>query len=179
MHASWSVSSHCLDSVSQIRWHGVSSSRSASEYIVKRFAPSREYDTSPYKNVSLPLLTRQWLSRGLFDQVLILSGTLQPILIRYYSFAVNRITVLLILLLDITTAFDHWSLTSPSRFLQYDNIDAEHKAIFECIFNCAKDPKSAPLITKLYDVTADHFTDEEVSSLYLRYQFLLELFLLG
>ncbi|KAK2191385.1 hypothetical protein NP493_53g08067 [Ridgeia piscesae] len=45
--------------------------------------------------------------------------------------------------------------------VMYDNIDAEHKAIFECIFNCAKDPKSAPLITKLYDVTADHFTDEE------------------
>ena len=51
--------------------------------------------------------------------------------------------------------------------LQYDNIDAEHKAIFECIFNCAKDPKSAALITKLYDVTDDHFTDEEVRTLKL------------
>ena len=48
------------------------------------------------------------------------------------------------------------------HFLQYDNIDTEHKAIFVCIFDCAKDPKSAALITKLYDVTADHFTDEEV-----------------
>ena len=46
--------------------------------------------------------------------------------------------------------------------LQYDNIDAEHKAIFECIFNCSKDPKSAPLISKLYQVTEDHFKDEEV-----------------
>ena len=46
--------------------------------------------------------------------------------------------------------------------LQYDNIDAEHKAIFECIFNCAKDPANAGLLTKLYDVTDDHFKDEEV-----------------
>ena len=53
--------------------------------------------------------------------------------------------------------------------LQYDNIDAEHKAIFECIFNCAKDPSSAPLVTKLYDVTADHFKDEEVCTVYIGY----------
>jgi len=77
--------------------------------------------------------------------------------------------MLAILLLVVTNAFDRWSVTSPVRFLQYDNIDAEHKAIFECIFNCAKDPKSAPLITKLYDVTADHFTDEEVRTLKLHY----------
>ena len=50
---------------------------------------------------------------------------------------------------------------------QYDNIDAEHKLIFEAIFNCIKDPKSAALITKLYDVTADHFTDEEVRIVYI------------
>ena len=47
--------------------------------------------------------------------------------------------------------------------LQYDNIDTEHKAIFVCIFNCAKDPANAGLLTKLYDVTDDHFKDEEVS----------------
>ncbi|KAK2191384.1 hypothetical protein NP493_53g08065 [Ridgeia piscesae] len=45
--------------------------------------------------------------------------------------------------------------------VMYDNIDAEHKAIFECIFNCAKDPANAGLLTKLYDVTDDHFKDEE------------------
>ena len=46
--------------------------------------------------------------------------------------------------------------------LQYDNIDSEHKAIFECIFNCSKDPSNAGLITKLYKTTEDHFKDEEV-----------------
>ncbi|KAI0215508.1 Myohemerythrin, partial [Lamellibrachia satsuma] len=45
--------------------------------------------------------------------------------------------------------------------LQHDNIDAEHKAIFEAIFACSKNPSSAALITKLYKVTEDHFVDEE------------------
>ena len=55
-----------------------------------------------------------------------------------------------------------WTAFIDFCVLQYDNIDAEHKAIFECIFNCSKDPKSAPLISKLYQVTEDHFKDEEV-----------------
>ncbi|KAK2191378.1 hypothetical protein NP493_53g08077 [Ridgeia piscesae] len=45
--------------------------------------------------------------------------------------------------------------------VMYDNIDSAHKAIFECIFNCAKDPSNAGLLTKLYQVTDDHFKDEE------------------
>jgi len=52
-------------------------------------------------------------------------------------------------------------------FFQYDNIDSAHKAIFECIFNCAKDPSNAGLLTKLYQVTDDHFKDEEVSHVYI------------
>ncbi|KAI0215503.1 Myohemerythrin [Lamellibrachia satsuma] len=43
----------------------------------------------------------------------------------------------------------------------YDNIDDEHKAIFEAIFACSKNPSSADLITKLYKVTEHHFVDEE------------------
>ncbi|KAI0215509.1 Myohemerythrin [Lamellibrachia satsuma] len=43
----------------------------------------------------------------------------------------------------------------------YDNIDAEHRAIFEAIFACSKNPSSADHITKLHTVTEDHFKDEE------------------
>jgi len=49
-----------------------------------------------------------------------------------------------------------------SYYFQYDNIDAEHKAIFEAIFACSKKPSDAALIAKLYKVTEDHFVDEEV-----------------
>ena len=35
----------------------------------------------------------------------------------------------------------------------HDNIDAEHKDIFEAIFACTKNLSSADLITKLYTVT--------------------------
>jgi len=51
------------------------------------------------------------------------------------------------------------------RYAQHDNIDAEHKAIFEAIFDCSKNPSDAALITKLYKVTEDHFVDEEVTML--------------
>ncbi|KAK2191392.1 hypothetical protein NP493_53g08099 [Ridgeia piscesae] len=49
----------------------------------------------------------------------------------------------------------------------YDNIDTDHKAIFECIFNCDKDRRNVPLINKLYEVTADHFKNEEVRRVYI------------
>ncbi len=52
------------------------------------------------------------------------------------------------------------------RSFQYDNLDAEHKAIFEAIFACCQNPSSAALIAKLCKVTEDHFIDEEVLHLY-------------
>ena len=49
-----------------------------------------------------------------------------------------------------------------SPCLQYDNIDEEHKDIFKCIFDCAKDPGSAAFIESLNSVTINHFSEEEV-----------------
>ena len=54
-----------------------------------------------------------------------------------------------------------------SPYLQYDNIDKEHKDIFKCIFDCAKDPSSPALIKSLYDVTANHFSEEEVRIVFI------------
>ena len=61
-------------------------------------------------------------------------------------------------------------LTHVFWLLQYDNIDSEHRDIFVCIFNCAKDPSSEGLIKKLYQVTDDHFKDEEVRTDYITLQ---------
>ncbi|KAI0215506.1 Myohemerythrin, partial [Lamellibrachia satsuma] len=43
----------------------------------------------------------------------------------------------------------------------HDNIDAEHKAIFEAVVTCSKNPSSAAYINTFCKVTEDHFKDEE------------------
>lgn len=43
----------------------------------------------------------------------------------------------------------------------YDNLDEEHKSLFQCIFDCAGAPGDAGKLSTLVDVTANHFADEE------------------
>ncbi|KAK2181788.1 hypothetical protein NP493_381g02036 [Ridgeia piscesae] len=45
--------------------------------------------------------------------------------------------------------------------LQNDNIDAEHKTIFEAIYACSKNQSSAAHLDKLIKVLEDHFKNEE------------------
>ena len=47
--------------------------------------------------------------------------------------------------------------------LQNDNIDAEHKTIFEAIYACSKNQSSAAHLDKLIKVLEDHFKNEEVA----------------
>ena len=46
---------------------------------------------------------------------------------------------------------------------QYENLDGEHKQIFQAIFACCND-NSAANLASLVSVTKNHFSEEEVST---------------
>ncbi|KAK2179695.1 hypothetical protein NP493_477g03030 [Ridgeia piscesae] len=43
----------------------------------------------------------------------------------------------------------------------YDNLDAEHQALFDCIAKCATNRSDAAALENLIKVVVDHFADEE------------------
>jgi hypothetical protein len=49
-----------------------------------------------------------------------------------------------------------------SLFRQYENLDAEHKGLFDGIFACAKNPGDAAALSHLATAVKNHFATEEV-----------------
>ena len=51
-------------------------------------------------------------------------------------------------------------------FFQYDNLDKEHKDLFQGVFGVAADKSSKAALKKLCDVAENHFKDEEVKLIF-------------
>ena len=65
--------------------------------------------------------------------------------------------------LKVLLPYHTCTVNLPGLYLQYSQIDEEHKGLFQGIFKCAASPNDAGALSSLAALVSAHFVYEEVS----------------